>query len=79
MLATIFSHNHTKGYTPLLEYVLLLWTRKHSNKMSLLYPTQGGEKEKSKISAVSGPLHPALRRAAVVIEPLFEEMLEEQV
>ena len=39
---------------------------------------QGGEKEKLKLTATSSPLHPALRRAMESIEPVFEEMLEEQ-
>eukprot|EP00281_Chroomonas_sp_CCMP1168_P033808 CAMPEP_0206248572 /NCGR_PEP_ID=MMETSP0047_2-20121206/20442_1 /ASSEMBLY_ACC=CAM_ASM_000192 /TAXON_ID=195065 /ORGANISM="Chroomonas mesostigmatica_cf, Strain CCMP1168" /LENGTH=423 /DNA_ID=CAMNT_0053674227 /DNA_START=28 /DNA_END=1300 /DNA_ORIENTATION=- len=39
---------------------------------------KGGEKEKSKLSAMSGNLHPALRRASREIEPYFEEMIEEQ-
>lgn len=40
---------------------------------------KGGEKEKGgKMSALSGTLHPALRRAAREIEEVFEDMIEEQ-
>ena len=39
---------------------------------------KGGEKEKTKMSALQGTLHPALRRATREIEGLFEDMVEEQ-
>mmetsp|Transcript_21370 Transcript_21370/g.53646 ORF Transcript_21370/g.53646 Transcript_21370/m.53646 type:complete len:431 (+) Transcript_21370:32-1324(+) len=39
---------------------------------------KGGDKDKTKMAAVSGGLHPALRRATREIEEVFEDMVGEQ-